>query len=52
MPSIKEMAQAHLGNVQKAIQELVMQKENIEKEIEKLTSYLNEGSEEVSKVDE
>ena len=50
MPSIKEMAQAHLSNVQKAIEDLVRQKENIEKEIEKLTSYLNEGSLEISKV--
>ena len=51
MPTVKEMAQAHLSNVSKAIEELVVQKENIEQEIAKLTSYLNEGSEEVGKVD-
>lgn len=51
MPNVKEMAEAHLNNVAKAIEELVMQKQNIEQEIEKLTSYLNEGKEEVGKLD-
>lgn len=43
MPSIKEMAEAHLGNVQKAILDLEGQKANIDEEIKKLTNYLKEG---------
>jgi len=44
MPTVEEMAQAHLGNVQKAIGELEAQKKQIEEEINKLVAYLNEGS--------
>jgi hypothetical protein len=44
MPTVEEMAQAHLGNVQKAIGELEAQKRQIEEEINKLSAYLNEGS--------
>ena len=43
MPSVKEMAQAHLGNVQKAIADLEAQKAQLDDEINKLTAYLNEG---------
>jgi hypothetical protein len=43
MPSVKEMAEAHLGNVQKAILDLEQQKANIDDEIKKLESYLQQG---------
>jgi len=43
MPSVNEMAQAHLGNVQKAILDLEQQKVQIDEEIAKLKSYLQEG---------
>ena len=43
MPSVTEMAEAHLGNVQKAILDLEQQKVNIEDEIKKLQSYLQQG---------
>jgi hypothetical protein len=43
MPSVKEMAEAYLGNVQKAILDLEQQKANIDDEIKKLESYLQQG---------
>lgn len=43
MPSIRDMAEAHLGNVQKAILDLETQKSNIDEEIKKLETYLQEG---------
>lgn len=48
MPSVTEMAQAHLGNVQKAILDLEQQKVQIDEEIAKLKSYLEEGYKELS----
>jgi len=51
MPTLKDMAQAHLSNVAKAIEELIMQKQNVEEEIKKLTSYLDEGREEIEQLD-
>lgn len=49
MPTLQDMANAHLSNVQKAIVDLESQKRNIEEEINKLTVYLNEGVEELKK---
>lgn len=49
MPTVQEMANAHLSNVQKAIADLESQKKNIEDEITKLSVYLNEGIEELKK---
>lgn len=43
MQSIQEMAHAHLITVQKALQDLKTQKDNIDNEIKKLSSYLDEG---------
>jgi len=43
MPTVKEMAESHLGNVQKAITDLEAQKKQINEEITKLQSYLAEG---------
>ena len=45
MVSIKEMAEAHLLNVQREIQNLSQRKADIEKEIDTLNKYLVEGSE-------
>ncbi len=42
--SIEQMAQAHLDSVQQAIVELNNQKQTIDKEIERLTDYLDKGS--------
>jgi|5B_taG_2_1085324.scaffolds.fasta_scaffold15026_5 IS30 family transposase len=42
--SIEQMAQAHLDSVQQAIVELNNQKQTIDKEIERLTDYLEKGS--------
>lgn len=39
-----DMAKAHIGNVQVALQDLYKQKQNIEQEITKITNYLNEAS--------
>tara|TARA_B100002019_G_scaffold22370_1_gene17021 strand:- start:7956 stop:8144 length:189 start_codon:yes stop_codon:yes gene_type:complete len=44
MASLKEMAEAHLLNVQREIQNLTKKKSDIEKEIETLNAYLVEGS--------
>ena len=43
MPTVKEMAESHLGNVQKAIADLETQKNQIDDEIKKLQSYLAGG---------
>ena len=47
--SVIEMARAHLGNVQKAIADLEQQKNNIQEEINKLTTYLANGMKEIEK---
>lgn len=43
MPTVKEMAESHLGNVQKAINDLEAQKVQIDEEIAKLQTYLADG---------
>ena len=43
MPSVLEMAEAHLLNVQREIATLEQRKVEIDQEIEKLKSYLEEG---------
>ncbi len=48
MANVKEMAVAHLNNVQKAIDDLKTQKENVESEIEKLQTYYDAGVKELS----
>ena len=40
---IKEMAEAHLRNVQGQIQELQAQRERIEADIQRLSEYLQQG---------
>jgi prefoldin subunit 5 len=50
MSDVVEMAEAHLLNVQREIQTLSERKVQIEQEIEKLTSYLNEGVQELQVV--
>ncbi len=47
MATVKEMAQAHLVTVQRTIQELQQQKNNIDQGIEKLTQYLKESASEL-----
>lgn len=49
MATVKEMAQAHLVTVQRTIQELQQQKNNIDQEVEKLTQYLTESADELEK---
>jgi predicted nucleic acid-binding Zn-ribbon protein len=41
--TVTAMAETHLLNVSKAVEDLTTQKNSIEKEIEKLNSYLAEG---------
>jgi len=41
--NLTDMAKAHLGNVQGALNDLVKQKEKIEQEINRLVEYLKEG---------
>ena len=43
MATLKEMAEALLLNVNREIQQLTERKETIDKEIERLHSYLQEG---------
>lgn len=43
MVTLKEMAEAHLTNVQKAIIDLQKQKSVIDEEIKKLSDYLQSG---------
>ena len=50
MSDVVEMAEAHLLNVQREIQTLRERGVQIEQEIEKLTSYLNEGVQELQTV--
>jgi len=44
MTTLTEMANAHLMNVQREIQNLTLRKAEIEEEIKKLQDYLVEGS--------
>lgn len=39
-----DMAKAHIGNVQAALQDLQKQKQSVEQEIVKITNYLNEAT--------
>jgi len=41
---LTDMAKAHIGNVQAALQDLYKQKQNVEQEIVKITNYLNEAT--------
>lgn len=41
--NLSDMAKAHLGNVQVALNDLVKQREKIEEEINKLVEYLKQG---------
>jgi chaperonin cofactor prefoldin len=43
MQNVIDMAKAHLQNVANKIQELQNQKQIIQTEIDKLTTYLNDG---------
>jgi hypothetical protein len=48
MPTMAEMVEAHLLNVQKEIQNLNERKAMIDQDIERLQSYLTEGSKTLS----
>lgn len=48
MASVQDMAVAHLNNVQKAIDDLKVQKANVEQEIEKLQTYYDAGVKELT----
>mgnify|MGYP003661029358 FL=1 len=48
MPTAKEMAEAHLVNVENQIQQLQQQKGTIDVEIARLTAYLEEGAQELN----
>ena len=50
MPSLKEMAEAHLLNVQREIQTLKQRQVEIGEEITKLESYLEEGVRDLNEV--
>jgi prefoldin subunit 5 len=50
MEKVVQMAEAHLQTVNKAINDLLTQKENIDQEIDKLKQYLERGLEEVNNV--
>ena len=50
MSDVVEMAEAHLLNVQREIQTLKERNVQIEQEIDKLTSYLNEGVQQLQTV--
>jgi prefoldin subunit 5 len=43
MSNVLDMAEAHLLNVQREVQNLNQRKQEIDQEIEKLTEYLDEG---------
>jgi len=47
MSTVVQMAEAHLLNVQREIQNLNERKIQIDQEIEQLTSYLNDGAQEL-----
>ena len=48
MANLKDMAVAHLNNVQKANDDLKTQKENVEAEIKKLQTYYEAGVKELT----
>ena len=48
MASTRDMAEAHLKNVEAQIQQLVQQKVAIDSDIERLQGYLEEGVKELS----
>ena len=48
MASTKEMAEAHLKNVDNQIQQLIQQKVAIDSDIERLRGYLEEGLQELN----
>ena len=48
MPTAKEMAEAHLVNVENQIQHLQQQQATIDAEIARLTAYLEEGAKELN----
>lgn len=50
MEKVIQMAESHLQSVNKAINDLVAQRENIDQEIDKLKQYLEKGLEEVNSV--
>lgn len=50
MNTVIQMAESHLQSVNKAINDLVAQRENIDQEIDKLKQYLEKGLEEVNSV--
>ncbi len=50
MANIQEMAEAHLRNVQQQIQDLQGQKEQIDKDIQMLSDYLQQGVAELESV--
>ena len=50
MANIQEMAEAHLRNVQQQIQDLQCQKEQIDKDIQMLSDYLQQGVAELESV--
>ena len=52
MANIQEMAEAHLRNVQQQIQDLQGQKEQIDKDIQMLSDYLQQGVAELESVTE
>lgn len=41
--TIEEMAKAHLENVKKALNDLLVQRQRINEEIEKINEYLKQG---------
>lgn len=41
--TIEEMAKAHLENVKKALNDLLVQRQRIHEEIEKINEYLKQG---------
>jgi|694.fasta_scaffold08351_18 hypothetical protein len=52
MSTIIEMAKAHLLNIKRAIVDLEAQKENLQKEIDKLNEYFDQGMIEIENSDE
>ncbi len=52
MSSILDMAKAHLLNVKKAISDLEIQRDSLQKEIDKLTEYFNQGMIEIENSDD
>jgi len=50
--TLKEMAEAHLLNVQREIQQLTERKVSIDQEIERMKSYLIEGNQTLGEEEE